>query len=93
MHIKNWKNSEWLQDSLQKSLRAVSFSLEEKRFGGKMEGWSTTRGRHYSPKVHHIVNKYVNSSAAYPVYCREHLIFFILFKTRSLYEKLNIMQC
>jgi hypothetical protein len=39
------KNSEWLLEKLQKSQRAGCSSLEEKRFGVKKEGWSTTRGR------------------------------------------------
>ncbi len=44
-------SSKRLLEKLQKLQRAGCFSLEEKRFGGKMEGWNTTRGRYpYSPR-------------------------------------------
>jgi hypothetical protein len=47
--MRKCKNSEWLQEKLQKQQRAGCSSLEGKRFGVKKERWSTTRGKH-SPR-------------------------------------------
>jgi hypothetical protein len=62
MHVKNCKNSEWLQEKLQESRRAGCSSLEGKRFGGKKEGWSTT-----PESSSHRKQESKNSSAEYRI--------------------------
>jgi hypothetical protein len=48
-HVKNVKTVSGFKRSYKKSQRAGCSSLEGKIFRVKMEGWSTTRGRH-TPK-------------------------------------------
>jgi hypothetical protein len=45
-HVKNVKTVSGFKRSYKKTQRAGWPSLEGKRFGGKMEGWTITRGKH-----------------------------------------------